>query len=212
MTSHRQRSFGQDRPPSPVDRFGVWLSQRGVRHHVGDVKGRRVADLGCGYDATLARSMLGEAAHITLLDVAISPDLVQHEKVTALLGDLVELLPDLPSAAFDVVLCMSVLEHLDDDRAALAEMRRVLAPGGTLIINVPTWLGKAALELSAFRLGTSPREEMDDHKRYYNPRDLWPLLVTAGFVPHAIRCRRHKFGINTLAVCRLEGATDGNSA
>ena len=44
---------------------------------------------------------------------------------------------------------------------------------------------------------------MDDHKRYYDPRDLWPLLVEAGFAPHAIRCRRHKFGLNTFAVCRV---------
>jgi hypothetical protein len=44
---------------------------------------------------------------------------------------------------------------------------------------------------------------MDDHKRYYDPRDLWPLLVDAGFRPSAIRCRRHKFTLNTFAVCRV---------
>ena len=47
---------------------------------------------------------------------------------------------------------------------------------------------------------------MDDHKTYYDPRDLWPLLVRAGFRPQAIRCLRHKFGLNTFAVCQGPGA------
>ncbi len=61
----------------------------------------------------------------------------------------------------------------------------------------------AFLEFAAFRLGVSPAEEMDDHKRYYDPRDLWPMLVAAGFRPSQIRCHRHKFGLNTFAVCRV---------
>ena len=71
-----------------------------------------------------------------------------------------------------------------------------------LLANVPTWWGKAFLELSAFRLGTSPPEEMDDHKMYYDKRDLWPLLVRAGFRPSRIRLRYHKFGLNLFAVAR----------
>ncbi len=98
---------------------------------------------------------------------------------------------------------MSVLEHLRDDRATLGELRRITAPGGIVVVNVPTWLGKRALEFSAFRLGLSPRAEIDDHKRYYDPPELWPLLVEAGFPPSLITCRRHKFGLNTLAVCRV---------
>jgi len=69
-------------------------------------------------------------------------------------------------------------------------------------VNVPSWRGKRFLELSAYRLGLSPAEEIDDHKAYYDPRDLWPLLVRAGFRPSEIRCFRHKFGLNTFAVCR----------
>jgi len=44
------------------------------------------------------------------------------------------------------------------------------------------------LEYSAFRLGFSPAEEMDDHKCYYDVKDFWPLLVRAGFRPSDIRC------------------------
>jgi hypothetical protein len=88
----------------------------------------------------------------------------------------------------------------------LREIRRVCAPGGTCLVNVPSWRGKWFLELSAFRLNVSPPEEMDDHKTYYDPRDLWPLLVRAGFLPHEISCFKHKFGLNTFAVCRVSSA------
>ena len=54
-----------------------------------------------------------------------------------------------------------------------------------------------------FRLGLSPAEEMDDHKMYYDPKDLWPLMVKAGFMPHAIKCFKHKFGLNTFAVATV---------
>ncbi len=42
-----------------------------------------------------------------------------------------------PDEAFDLVLCSHVLEHVPDDRAAIAEIYRVLRPGGTAIIVVP---------------------------------------------------------------------------
>jgi len=43
----------------------------------------------------------------------------------------------LPDALFDTVLCQMGLEFVPDKHAALSEMRRVLAPGGRLILNVP---------------------------------------------------------------------------
>ena len=52
----RAESYGQGREATPVDRFGVWLSSRQIRRHVPDFGGRRVADLGCGYHATFART------------------------------------------------------------------------------------------------------------------------------------------------------------
>src|SRR5262249_19202426 len=43
----------------------------------------------------------------------------------------------LPSEQFDVVVCMEVLEHVQEHAALIAEFRRVLVPGGRLILSVP---------------------------------------------------------------------------
>ena len=199
----RTKSFGQDHTLSPVDRFGTWLSARSLRRHVGDWHGKRVADIGCGHGARITTPLLDDVAHLTVADVSLSEKLKAHPNVTAVEGGLPAVLASIADHSIDVTLCMSVLEHLWDDRATLGELRRITAADGIVVVNVPTWLGKRALEFSAFRLGLSPRAEMDDHKRYYDPRDLWPLLVEAGFLPSLITCRRHKFGLNTLAVCRV---------
>ena len=50
---------------------------------------------------------------------------------------------DLPDASFDAIICSHVLEHVDDDRAALAELRRVVAPGGWVQLMVPQDLDRA---------------------------------------------------------------------
>ena len=201
----RAGSYGQHRELTPVDRLGVALSARMLRRHVPTFAGVRVGDFGCGYDAPFVRSLLDEVAQAVLVDVALAPDLKAHERVRAIEGTLPGALGELEDASLDVVLCVSVLEHLWEPVETMTELRRLLAPGGTCLLNVPTWLGKRFLEFSAFRLGLSPPEEMDDHKAYYDPRDLWPLLVRAGFPPSGIRCRRHKLGLNTFAVCRVHG-------
>ncbi|GAC1654821.1 MAG: hypothetical protein NVS9B1_06650 [Candidatus Dormibacteraceae bacterium] len=43
-----------------------------------------------------------------------------------------------PDASFELVVCTEVLEHITDDRRAIAELARVLTPGGRLVISVPT--------------------------------------------------------------------------
>lgn len=205
----RSQSFGQSHRLTPVDRFGVWLSGRSIRRHVRSFAGKRIADVGCGYQASFARSVLDDVAGAVLLDVAVDPELKDHAKVEVVEGPLPDSLAGLDDASMDVVLCTSVLEHLWEPQRALDEMRRLLRPGGVCLVNVPSWRGKRFLELSAFRLGLSPAAEMNDHKAYYDPRDLWPMLVRAGFRPQDIRVSKHKFGLNTFAACRVQAETDG---
>ena len=199
----RSSSFGESGDVTVVDRFGVWLSKRQINRVVGTLVGKDVADIGCGYEADFMRRVLDEVRTATLVDVSLAPDLATSPKVRAIEGLLPGAMDEIEDASLDVVLCMSVVEHLWEPEQTVAHFHRVLRPGGVCAVNVPSWRGKRALEYSAFRLGLSPAEEMDDHKMYYDPRDLWPLMVKAGFMPHAIKCFRHKFGLNTFAVATV---------
>jgi SAM-dependent methyltransferase len=200
----RDTAFGQDGKITAVDRAGVWLSGHQIRRTVGGIEGKDVGDFGCGFQATYMRTVLAQVRSATLVDISLADDLKSRPDVTAIEGTLPGILQDLPDQSLDVILSMSVLEHLWEPGQTLTHLRRLLRPGGVCAVNVPSWRGKRALEFSAFRLGLSPASEMDDHKRYYDPRDLWPLLVAGGFLPHGIRCFKHKFGLNTFAVCKVD--------
>jgi SAM-dependent methyltransferase len=200
----RDTAFGQEGKITAVDRAGIWLSGHQIRRTVGGIEGKDVGDFGCGFQATYMRTVLAQVRSATLVDISLADDLKSRPNVTAIEGTLPGILQDLPDQSLDVILSMSVLEHLWEPGQTLAHFRRLLRPGGVCAVNVPSWRGKRALEFSAFRLGLSPASEMDDHKRYYDPRDLWPLLVAAGFMPHGIRCFKHKFGLNTFAVCKVD--------
>ena len=195
--------MGEGHTLTAVDRFGIWLSARQIRRWTGSLAGKDIADVGCGYNATFVRTVLREIRHATLVDLSLASDLRASPKVTALERRLPEGLDDVPDASIDVAMCVSVLEHLTDPEKAIVSLRRITRPGGVCLLNVPSWRGKRFLEFSAFRLGMSPAEEMNDHKAYYDPKDLWPMLVRSGFLPQDLRVFRHKFGLNTFAVCRV---------
>ena len=199
---NKPEAFGEGSTLSFVDRFGVYLSSQRLHKEVRNFRGLRVADFGCGYHATFARTILSGVQSMTLADLKLDPELAADPKVLALQGDLLESLSGVPDQSLDVVMCISVLEHLEDPSSALEHFKRITAPGGVVLINVPSWRGEYFLELSAFRLGLSVGDSIDDHKCYFDPRDLWPLLVRAGFRPKNISCFKHKFGLNTFAVCR----------
>jgi SAM-dependent methyltransferase len=103
--------------------------------------GRALLDVGCG-DGTLARQVADRYAAITATDVspAVLADAralaagLPHISFAAL--DANAPLP-YPDAAFDTVVSLSTLQYLFDPERFLAEARRVLAPGGTLVVEVP---------------------------------------------------------------------------
>jgi SAM-dependent methyltransferase len=87
----------------------------------------------------------------------------------------------LPDGAMTLVWCSHVLEHIPDDRAALAEVRRVLEPGGSLILQVPIG-GERTYEDPGATSDEARLQEFlqEDHVRLYG-RDLVQRVETAGF-------------------------------
>ncbi len=197
----REASYGQ-RGLSVVDRFGVWLSRRAITRRLGGARDLVAADLGCGYRATLLvglRPLLREGVGI---DVKIADEVRDLAPLRFVESPLEKALPGLADEHFDLVLLVNTLEHLAAPEPALGHAQRILKPGGRLFLNVPTWRGKTFLELSAFRLGLSAPSEVDDHRMYYDKRDLWPLLVRAGFRPRRLALSYHKLGLNLFAVAQ----------
>jgi 2-polyprenyl-3-methyl-5-hydroxy-6-metoxy-1,4-benzoquinol methylase len=68
------------------------------------------------------------------------------------------------------------LEHLDHPTEILSECARVLRPGGSILITVPSWYAKPVLEFLAYKLKIVSADEIMDHKRYYNRDDLFNLF------------------------------------
>jgi SAM-dependent methyltransferase len=201
MSSRMDQSYGQQ-GLSLVDRFGMWLSQRAIRRHLPGRNDLDVLELGCGYRAAQLVALKQKLKRGIGVDFQIAPELRALDRFTFHEGTIEETLPKLESETVDVVMLLSVLEHLPEPQLAIQSAWRLLRPSGLLLVNVPTWLGKRFLEFSAFRLGLSPKVEMDDHKMYYGKRDLWPILVRSGFKPSEVRLRYHKFGLNLFATAR----------
>ncbi len=191
--------FGSERL-TLVDKFGVWLSQRAITKHLPKRDDLDVLELGCGLHASNLVALQPMLRSGYGIDYTISEGAKRTERLRFGEGPIEAATSALLPASFDAILFISVLEHLADPLPTLEGCRRWLRPGGVLLVNVPTWRGKTLLEFSAFRLGLSPKAEMDDHKMYYDKRDLWPLLVKAGFLPSTIEMHYHKFGLNLFAV------------
>ena len=199
-TESRQESYGQA-GLTPVDRLGVYLSRRAIARELPQLPGQ-VLDLGCGYDAPLLNWLTERGFRGTGIDVSFSPETLANPQLTTLEGVIEERLDELPPGSFQCIFAISVLEHIWQPEGIIAKAHELLEPGGKLVVNVPTWLGRYALEFSAFKLSFSPKLEMDDHKSYYNKRNLWPLLRAAGFLPSDMTLRYHKFGLNLFAVAQ----------
>lgn len=102
-----------------------------------------VLDVACGTGVVtrLASKLVGEGGVAAGLDV--NPGMLAVARATTPPGITIEWheasaqgMP-FPDGSFDAVLCQMGLQFIPDREAALSEMRRVLAPGGRLIINVP---------------------------------------------------------------------------
>lgn len=87
--------------------------------------------------------------------------------------------------SFDRVVCTEVLEHVEDDRAVLTELVRVLRPRGVLAIAVPDEYSERML----WQISSQYRNYPGGHVRTYRRRDIPRLLRGNGVRPFAVRFR-----------------------
>jgi methionine biosynthesis protein MetW len=149
---------------------------------------RSCLDVGCGNGATTGLLLRERCPGYVGVDV--SEEAVRAARGRGLAATRVSDASDLPfeDDSFDLAVCIEVLEHLFDPRAAVEEIARVVRPGGRVVVSVPNvawWRSRADLAL----LGRwNPRGDdrsasepwRDPHLRFFNRRGLAAMLADAG--------------------------------
>lgn len=82
-------------------------------------------------------------------------------------GDITNL--DVPDDYYDFVLCIDVLEHIENPDAAVKEFKRVLKPGGTLIVSLP-----------AHMCLWGQHDDLSGHVKRFTQKELNELLDVSG--------------------------------
>ncbi|MGH2952856.1 MAG: class I SAM-dependent methyltransferase [Solirubrobacterales bacterium] len=127
----------------------------------------RILDAGCGGGATLAAlAPLGDV-------IGLEPSRASRQRALERPVEVVDgTLEQLPfgEAEFDLALVLDVLEHLADDITGLGELRRVVRPGGALIVTVP-----------AHPRLWSRHDELNHHRRRYTRSTLADAAARSGW-------------------------------
>jgi SAM-dependent methyltransferase len=107
-----------------------FLQSRGIA-----VRGRRVADIGCGYGGySLALNAAGS--------LVVALDLFQDGWPTALAAQMSTIAANalhipLQANTFDIVVCASLIEHVAEPQQLVAELARIARPGGVVYVSFP---------------------------------------------------------------------------
>ncbi|MFN2327417.1 MAG: class I SAM-dependent methyltransferase [Chromatocurvus sp.] len=160
--------------------------------------GHRVLDLGCGEGRHAVAVHLDDGADVLGIDLSLADLLTarrKHEDYrrdsdTALfaLTNASALALPLADESLDAVICSEVLEHIDDYRAVLREIVRVLRPGGLLCISVP----RAWPECFCWWLSRAYHEVPGGHLRIFGRRRLQAEVSELGFACY------HRHGAHAL--------------
>jgi SAM-dependent methyltransferase len=164
----------------------------------------RLLDIGSGFGrhafeafrrgATAIACDLGldelRACRATFAAMAASGEAPEGAEAGAVRGSTLAL--PFADGAFDRVIASEVLEHIPADGRALAELHRVLRPGGTMAVTVPAWLG----ETVCWRLDGDYHAPVAEggHVRIYSRTVLRARLEVAGFEPTG---SHHAHGLHT---------------
>ncbi len=129
---------------------------------------RRILDVGCGTGTMLTYlASYGKAEGVDIDEEAVGY-CRERGLFDVSLGEAAKL--PFHDGAFELVTALDVIEHLDDDGAALREIGRVLRPGGHVMVTVP-----------AHRFMWGDQDEVNMHKRRYVAAEIRDLLAATGF-------------------------------
>jgi 2-polyprenyl-6-hydroxyphenyl methylase/3-demethylubiquinone-9 3-methyltransferase len=162
--------------PEPWD----WERRRALL--LGEARpGERVLDLGCGAGRFVA-ALAGAGADP--VGVEIAEGALERARRNAPGAELALLAPDgslpLPHRSVDLVWCSEVLEHVADAAHLLVEVRRVLRPGGRVLVTVP-FHGRLHGALVALTRFDSHFDPLGQHLRFFTRGSLAVTLAHAGF-------------------------------
>ncbi len=155
---------------------------------------RRILDVGCG-EGGLARALLSETPGALVVGVEGDPSKAEAARASCARVHVLDLehegIPE-PDAAFDTLVYADVLEHLKDPWGVLARHRRMLAPGGRIVVSVPNaqhW--KVSLGLMTGHWTYRDPDGLGhilarDHLRFFTREGLEALLQGAGYYTDTI--------------------------
>ncbi|WP_294171322.1 class I SAM-dependent methyltransferase [uncultured Sphingomonas sp.] len=126
--------------------------------------GARMLEVGCGTGHNLA--MLAEFGTVEAIEVDPAARAVAEQRLGRAVGSApLPALDGVPSHAFDLIGSFDVIEHIQDDDAALVSVARCLKPGGRFIMTVPAhgWMWSA-------------HDVVNHHKRRYSKAGLERLV------------------------------------
>jgi SAM-dependent methyltransferase len=128
----------------------------------------RILDAGCGSGRNMVElARLGTVTGVELSETSVCLARAR-ETGDVIEGSVLEMPFDADS--FDLAVSLDVIEHLEDDLGALRELRRVVAPGGCLLVTVP-----------AYQWLWSAHDEINHHHRRYTRRTLQRVAEQAGW-------------------------------
>jgi SAM-dependent methyltransferase len=151
--------------------------------------GEHVLDMGCGAGRH-AFELYRRGAHVVAFDrdekelaavaamfgaMELEDEAPAGASATTVTGDALSL--PFPADSFDKIVAAEVLEHIPDDMAAMAELLRVLKPGGRLAVTVPSWLPERICWALSEDYHTAP----GGHVRIYTRAELEAKLKATGF-------------------------------
>jgi SAM-dependent methyltransferase len=128
----------------------------------------RILEVGCGTGHNF--QMLRQFGRLDGLELDGAARAIASQRLGhAVMDSPLPQLTGVPMGAYDLIAMLDVLEHLDDDEAALIALSRRLRPGGKILLTVP-----------AFPWMWSAHDVVNHHKRRYTRRTLAAVVQKAG--------------------------------